>query len=158
MPRCPVMLDRIGYQPRLDNSPFLRCLHSNVNSSFIVAALIMPFHHSTAYLQRHRFHVTPASALAYPPHNPKKNKEPSPRPISGSSMADTCSHEYQENRHLTSLADRTRYDLASTLLTLATPRFPGLPLFRAHCRGCECTNARVALMLVLQSGSHFAYY
>jgi hypothetical protein len=35
------------------------------------------------------------------------------------------------------LADRTRYALASTLSTLATPRFPGLPLSQTHSRGYD---------------------
>jgi hypothetical protein len=139
-----MMLDRMGYQPRLDNSPFLRCVHNNESlTSFpllLLHSLCLPgCHRSTSeYPQRirshpHMLHRRQTSCRAIR----RGTKSASPRPTTGLSMADTCRHEYKTIHLLTCRPDRTRYALASTLSTPATPRFPRLPLFQTHRRGYD---------------------
>ena len=99
------MLDRMGCQPRLANSPFLRCVHHNESltalPSLLLHSLCLPgCHHSTAnYLQRHHFRQHCCTASIPLPCDPTRGtKSASPRPTSGLSMTDTCRNAYQKSQ------------------------------------------------------------
>lgn len=59
-----VMLDRIRYQVRLDNSPFLRCLNNN-NSSFTITALHHDSSSSYWFLPKNSFYTIAALVVTF---------------------------------------------------------------------------------------------
>lgn len=69
-----IMLDRIGYQVRLDNSPFLRCLHNN-NSSFTITALHHDSSSSYRFLPKNGFYIIAALVVTFLPYSSMTNKE-----------------------------------------------------------------------------------
>jgi len=137
-----VQLDRIGYQPRLHISPFLRYSH-NLNSSTVVARYAYcVFSTRYSYQQPHCFHALCIDANV---HAVESDEEQHMH----------CQDRYPDhlwptraetNSTISSLTGRTRYALASIILTLVTPRFPGLPPLSDP---SSWVRSRVALMLAL---------
>jgi hypothetical protein len=139
-----MMLDRMECQPRLDNSPFLRCVHNNESlTSFpllLLHSLCLPgCHRSTSdYPQRirshpHMLHRRQTSCRAIR----RGTKSASPRPTSGLSMADTCRHEIQDypSPHLPT----GPYSLRSRFHTLdpGHSTLPQTPPLQTHRRGYD---------------------